>query len=323
MEKLKNKHFLEKLLSVLLAVGLWLYVVYAENPESEFWLRNIPITYVNTEQLSQNSLFLLENDAAPKTISIKVKGRRRDTSLLNASNISAQVSLAEIYSAGEYSLPVSIKFPIDGLEVTDKNPYSIPVTVDNIIETSKNIRIAFTGTPEENHSPGTAVAEPSAVRISGPSSIVKTIKEAVATVDIDTASADILTTVSVALVSNDGTLYSGGNVTLHNERVDVAVPILLTKTVPIVPMVENAYEYNVKSITTNPETVEIKGTSLVINNIHSIETAPVTITSSSAPLSIPVSLVMPEDVEQIDTELSYVVEITFNGHTEENPNNAQ
>jgi len=323
MEKIIHSDKFIKLISLLAAIALWFYVVYAENPQAEFWVRNIPVSFINTDGLLENSLVVISDTGEQPTISVKVKGRRRDVSLISASNISATVDLGDVFSEGTYSLPVNIRFPIDGLEITDKKPYTISVTVDRTIETTKNVTVSYQGTPVENHSPGEAVITPAIVRISGPASVVNRIASAVATVDLSGADEDFTSTVAVSLVDTNGKTYQGNNITLYNSGVDVTVPILLTKNVPVVPAVYNPTGMQIESTKAVPETVEIKGKPSVINEIEQIDTLPVTLQAAESPITLPLTLVFPDDVLPTNPEAVYNVEFTIAGEEtqgEENDN---
>lgn len=320
MEKIIHSDKFVKFISLLVAIGLWFYVVYAENPQAEFWVRNIPVSFVNTDRLLENSLVVLNSNGEQPTISVKVKGRRRDVSLISASNISASVDLGDVFSEGTYSLPVNINFPIDGLEITDKKPYTLSVTVDRTIETTKNVTVRYQGSPAEHHSPGEAIVSPAIVRISGPASVVNKITSAVAIVDLNNVAEDFTTTVAVSLLGSDNNIYQGNSITLYNSGVDVTVPILLTKTVPIAPAVYNPTNMQIEKTTAIPETVEIKGTPSVINGIEQIDTLPVTLQKGESPITLPLTLIYPDGVSPANSETEFSVEFIIAGEQNQGEN---
>ena len=119
VEKIKKPDFLLRVLSVFLAVLMWLYVSYAENPEMEIWFHGVTLTYINSEGLRDKNLIQVSS-SSPETISLKVRGSRKALLSLSAHDISATVDLSGIYAPSQYSLPVTVGFPIDVLSVVDK-----------------------------------------------------------------------------------------------------------------------------------------------------------------------------------------------------------
>ncbi|ETJ34616.1 YbbR family protein, partial [human gut metagenome] len=58
MDKIKNKNktLIPKLISLLLSLGLWIYISNVENPMRTYEVRNIPVELVNLDSL-KNSKF--------------------------------------------------------------------------------------------------------------------------------------------------------------------------------------------------------------------------------------------------------------------------
>ena len=90
------------LLSALIAIGLWLYVVTVVNPEWEETFSNIPVVLENEEILHERGLMLVSEED-PK-VTLRLFGNRADMIKLNSSNITIRADLSRIYSAGEQSL---------------------------------------------------------------------------------------------------------------------------------------------------------------------------------------------------------------------------
>ena len=50
---LKSDYFL-MVISVLIAVFIWIYVVYEKNPMHEVWIRDLPINFINQAEDFKN-----------------------------------------------------------------------------------------------------------------------------------------------------------------------------------------------------------------------------------------------------------------------------
>ena len=126
-----KRKFVYILLSVLIAFGLWLYVVTVVNPEWEETFYNIPVVLENEEILHERGLMLISEED-PK-VTLRLSGNRADMIKLNSANITIRADLSRIYSAGEQTLTYSIVYPGDvpnnAFEIVSQTPQQITLTV--------------------------------------------------------------------------------------------------------------------------------------------------------------------------------------------------
>ena len=119
------------LLAILIALGLWLYVVTVVNPEWEDTFHNIPVVLENEEVLNERGLMLI-SESDPK-VTLKLSGNRADMIKLNASNITLRADLSRIYSTGEQRLTYTIVYPGDvpnnAFEIISQTPQQITLKV--------------------------------------------------------------------------------------------------------------------------------------------------------------------------------------------------
>ena len=87
---IRNKNVL-RLLSVVLALFLWFYVVAVENPYSERKITKIPIQFVNHEELESRGLAIDYSDV--QTMDVVISGSRSDVMKVRADEITATVDL--------------------------------------------------------------------------------------------------------------------------------------------------------------------------------------------------------------------------------------
>ena len=93
----KNKIF-SLLLSIVIALSLWAYVVTTVTPEDSQWIRNIPVTFANEDGLfSDRNLTLTKGRNA--TVDLKVYGKRQDLLKLSNSNITVTADLSTVRMA--------------------------------------------------------------------------------------------------------------------------------------------------------------------------------------------------------------------------------
>ena len=74
-----------KIISLVCAVILWIYVIQVENPNINIAVSNIPIKYINQEIMEGNNLMLVSE--MEETVTVTVQGRRKNITGLNADNM--------------------------------------------------------------------------------------------------------------------------------------------------------------------------------------------------------------------------------------------
>ena len=108
MEKqTKNKGFY-MVLSVLVAIGLWVYVVGVQNPDSSGPVRNLPVTFVGTDVLESRGLMIVSG--ADQTVTLNVNGKRDALLALSSETVSITVDVSSISEPGQYSSEYQVSF---------------------------------------------------------------------------------------------------------------------------------------------------------------------------------------------------------------------
>lgn len=279
-----------KLLSLLLAFVLWVYVTSEQNPVREKMI-NVSLGHTG---LAPNYLVA---GGLPETVRVRVQGNRNQINNIVAADFKAVVQIPE-GKTGELSLPVQMTAPV-GVRVAQVTPDEVRVTVDRIEERNISVTVNLRGSPAQGYTALAPVFQPSTVLVRGPSRIINEINQATALVDIQSAVRDIEQVVPVTA--------GPGNISFSPAAVRVTVPIvstLATKTVPVAPSVtgQPASGFTVRRSFTEPSTVVISGPADVLNNITIIRTVPVDIQGIDKNLSKDVLLVAPQGVSGLQPD---------------------
>jgi YbbR domain-containing protein len=163
-------NFWLKLVSLLLAIGLWRVV--AHSPIAEVEMR-VPIEFQN---LPDN----LEIDSASFTeAQVRVRGPERLIHQLQASDVHAEVSLATVRSGERtFDLADRIHVPQD-LEVVQIIPGQFHLSFDERATRKIEVRPRVTGAFASGVRVAQVIAEPSTVTIAGPRHRVEALEAAV------------------------------------------------------------------------------------------------------------------------------------------------
>ena len=92
------------LLSVVIAFGLWIYVITTVSPEWEETYYNIPVVLNNETVLHDNGLMLLEEQTP--TVTLKLSGKRSDFALKHifiTEKLDSDISIINSHQQYNYS----------------------------------------------------------------------------------------------------------------------------------------------------------------------------------------------------------------------------
>lgn len=303
INKLKNNSKI-KIISLLSAMVLWMYVMAIVDPEETKLFENIPVTITNKNELNERDLVIYpEQDL---TTNIYVTGKLSNLKKVTKDDINVYGQINnplegnnEIYLKVSTSQRVNYDF---------KNPVMI-VTLEKIISEDKSIKVDITGSGKNNVDNIMLQDNIDKVSVSGPRSLVNKVKRVVGTVKVNGELNDFSQSIKLEPVDANGKVVEG--IELEKDSVNVNITLLTQKTVPITLKLSDNGESGV-NYTMSQNTVTIKGKKDIVDSINDIETQPVKLSEISPGTSKDIYLQVPSG---ITIETKY---ITIKKNSEEN-----
>lgn len=303
INKLKNNSKI-KIISLLSAMVLWMYVMAIVDPEETKLFENIPVTITNKNELNERDLVIYpEQDL---TTNIYVTGKLSNLKKVTKDDINVYGQINnplegnnEIYLKVSTSQRVNYDF---------KNPVMI-VTLEKIISEDKSIKVDITGSGKNNVDNIMLQDNIDKVSVSGPRSLVNKVKRVVGTVKVNGELNDFSQSIKLEPVDANGKVVEG--IELEKDSVNVNITLLTQKTVPITLKLSDNSESGV-NYTMSQNTVTIKGKKDIVDSINNIETQPVKLSEILPGTSKDIYLQVPSG---ITIETKY---ITINKNSEEN-----
>ncbi|MDD6308281.1 MAG: hypothetical protein PUB07_02860 [Clostridia bacterium] len=246
----KIKRYTMRILCILCAIGLWLYVTYTEDPEMEIWLRGIPIEYRNMEQIDSNKLAITSQDMV-EIVNIKVSGHRSALLSIQEENAEAIVDYADIKEAGEFRLPITVRLSSDSLRVVKQSTQSIACVVDKIVSIDKKVTITSSGA--EALGIRAFKADPEKLTLTGPETIVNQCKINVH-VDLNEKETQSSYTVNVL----DGLDRPYEDTVLKMKENTVKISAIRALPIEITPS-NTPQNIEIEKVEYDPQTVEVLG----------------------------------------------------------------
>lgn len=297
MDKFKNNTKI-KLISLLSAILLWLYVMAVVNPEETKLFEDVPIVISNMDDLKEKDLVIYPDIELTTDISISGK----------LSNIQ-KIKKENIHIYGEINNPIEGKNDIylkanTSERVTHefKNNVII-VNLEKVVTKERSIEIQVEGKSKENIDTVSIDKDQNNVDISGPRVLVNQVQKVIGILDVGSKTNDFSAQISLIPIDEEGNEVEG--VELQQASVAVNTTLLKEKNVPIkIKFDEQSNpETNLKNYTLSKNSISVKGKKDIIDKLEYIETQVVDIKDVTNSTSKDIYLSIPEGVA---TETKYI-----------------
>lgn len=258
-----------KILSVCLALFLWIVIINVDDPVKTRTFTNVPVQVLNESTLtSKNKAYDI---VSGEMVDFTVKGKRSQLDNLKKTDFIATADLAELTPPFD-----TVKINVEciknmDLEITMGKVSALTISLEDIIKKSFSIRVVTSGACAPGYASDETEVSPALIEVSGAESVIKDIQEVKVLVDVTGAYSDITRIVEPKAYSERGEIDSS-KLRFSNNEVTVKVTILETKRIPVIVETrgEPAYGYQFKEAAFEPQEIEIKGTSAKLKNISSL-----------------------------------------------------
>lgn len=307
-----------KLLALAFAFALWLVVYNIDDPiKTVSYTLNVSIENENT--LKDMGKYYEVIDGTNK-VSFAVTAKRSVLDKLSESDFKAVADLDyldinEEETEGKALINISCDRRVDGVKINFSQKY-LKVSIEELMAKQFVVVADTVGEVAEGYALGDVyVSTPNVLKVSGPASLVDRVSYVAAHIDVADMAMNVTDNIVPILYDKDGNEVDTTRLALSTATVVVNAKILKTKEVPISVKASGnvADHYTVTEIRSNPEVVEVKGTTKDLNKIKAIEIPEELVDVSEAnkdvKLSIDITEYLPEGVQLVDNTKSNV-EIT-------------
>lgn len=186
MKKNMINKFTLKVLSLIIAILIWLLVRNVDDPIVVRTFYEIPVSIENASYLAENLEIPLLVDGKD-TVKVRVKGARSVVSKLKKEDIKAVADMTQIISKDTTLIMVPVEVTGTGISDSDitVRPRNIQVDIEKQKSVEKTIAVSTGDTqPDKDYEIGNLKANPEKVTISGPETIINKIDKVVALIDV-------------------------------------------------------------------------------------------------------------------------------------------
>ncbi len=169
--------------SVVIAVVIWIYVAYEVNPMYETWIEDIPVECINTSKLFNDGSLVITGDNSELlnsglSISVKIRGKRNIVSSAKRANFNCSLDMITVNQNGTFNLKPNIETDISGLEILKSTPNNFKIKTESIEQRDINLTVKTVGQLPEGHTIDDVQNSNESVKVTGAPSVINKIKKA-------------------------------------------------------------------------------------------------------------------------------------------------
>jgi hypothetical protein len=317
---MKNK-LVSIALSLLIAFGLWMYVITEVSPNSEQPYLDIPVKMEGETLLRERNLII--TDISSTNVDLTLSGNRTDLNELNSSNITLKADMTKIYDPGVHKIGYDIILPghvaSNAFTRVSQYPDFITVTVERLIRNKEiPVNIVYQGKAAEGYvvRRADAVLDNTHILVTGPESVVDQITQAVITVDLEGQTESISQNYRFTLCNKDGEGVNSELITVNIEEVHMDLTIHRKKqvdlTVTVVPG-GGATEEDVE-LTLSIDSIQLSGSDIALQQVgDTINLGTINLADYETSTEIVFTIPVYEGVTNDSGETEVKVKLAFRG----------
>lgn len=292
-----------KLLSILLALALWVIVVSSSSSQRPQTYSGVSAIFVGADQLETDyGLKIIEG--IDQKFTIKVSSTFDTMSKFNSTRSRVSVNLAalNITEPGTYTIHTDSDCQVNVYNARITNteilyPSSFQIVVDSISSKEVPVTVEVEGLPSADYMYDAVEANQDTVTVSGPASVVAKIKKAVAIVPAAdsshlTKTANLL--VSCTFLDENGEIVDPVYLTSTPSELPVKIPVYRVAKIPLtVDLIESgSLTKDSVDVTIEPAEISVYGAEEIVSRLTEVKLGSINLRAVdlTEPKTMPITL---------------------------------
>ena len=308
-------------LSLIIAVLTWIFVVIVVNPNTESVVKNIPIQ-INLSGTSAERLGLELISDEVLTANVTVTGDRTVIGSLNSDDIEVSAVITGISEPGIYSdIQLQVKKVSSGKSFTIETCSPSTVTLKFDRKTTKTLPVSLElgdFTVADGYMLEEVITSPTSITVTGPENDVINVSGCVVRGNVSgEISSSTVVTSSIVLIDAEGKEINNPHLSLSVDSVDITIPVLKRKTVPVEFSYINIPEgFDTNSITymLSNETIDIAGPENLVDMWESINIGTVDLSELDSTREYEFDVVLPSSFVNVKNVTTLIVRFVLNDY---------
>ena len=300
-----------KLLSLLLAILLWNYVISTNtNITRQKTLYNLSGNLSGMSALNGNQLALAEDPSELLSgLSVTIEAPQADYSRVSAGNVQILLDLSNVRTAGTQE--VALRATSTYGRVRSITPQSLTLTFENIDSRNVTVNPALEG-EADGYWYNVSRTNPSVLTVSGAASVVQSIAAARVSMDVSDMKDSTVKVLPYVLLDADGNEVSQAMLNRSTSSISVSLDICPSREIPFTTDInalvtgQPAEGYVVDSVTVQPESVVVAADRELLDSLTELMIEPVSVNGASQSFSVRSTVSQLTDFKNISSEQVYV-----------------
>ena len=233
IDRLRESRWFYILLSILLAVLIWMYIRDVENPTQEGTYYGVEIQISGERVLEERGLTVAS--ISQKTVNVTVNAPISVHNDLRG-NITATVDVSQCTEPGEYQLTCTPKLP-SNIDTTGAyfpdSAQVVTVVIDNLATETKTLELKLEGSVADGYQAGAPVFDPETVELSGTAEQLAQVSRAVVILEADGLKQSYSGRLPITLLDENDEPITDTNISMSEETAYLTLPVGVMKEVPL------------------------------------------------------------------------------------------
>lgn len=308
----KGNKILYIIISLLVAIVLWLYVDDSQGNKTTQEFTDIPIEFIGAEDTLPNRGLMLSG-GQDATLNVTLSGPRQVISSLKRGDVRAQVNLSSINSVGSWPLTYDLIFPdtVDRSSITPERASRTYITVQVSTLYSREIPVSVNVTrpADENYMymGESMTVEPAVITLSGLVDDVDKVESCRVAVDLTDAKGTVIQEFSYELLDADGNVVSTDNIRVSDRRILVTAPVYMTKELPLTVQFKESAGSRLKNVNwrLEHESITVAGDPASLEAIGEISLGEVDLSNYVEDTEIDLQIKLPAGCENLTGDIDH------------------
>ena len=269
MKSQKNNMWM-KILSVVIAVLIWLFVANTNDPAVTKRFYSIPVKVMNEDALTKRGYAYEILDG--EEVNITVKGKSSIVRSMGISDFQAIADFSKLSKVDAVPIDITAKKYSDQLDITLGTTNTMKIKKDEVVTISVPVNVIAKGDPAEGYAVGRVTSTPNLIKVSGPENLLSSAKEIRATVSVDGISHDVTATDKPVLYDEEGKKIISNQIEFDTASIGIYIELWKTKTVDVKLSYtgEPAKNYHLVSFDYEPKQITIAAPDDMLESLDSI-----------------------------------------------------
>ena len=301
-----------KLLSFLLAILLWNYVVTSNTSLTRTKTIAGLEGYVTGQSTLATYGLAIKNDPSEEIdgVTVRLEVPQASYGKVSAENIQVTLDLSSIRAAGPQE--VYLRASTTAGRVTEIIPEKITLNFEQLDSRSIPVNVQFEKDENNDMWYNVIRTNPANITVSGAGSVVRSIAQARVNADTVEEDGTFVRTETYVLLDNEGNEISDDMLTRSSSSITVMAEAYPTRELPVSKLIEDvvsgkpAEGYEVSSVTFQPETITVAADQELLDGISEFKIEPVSVDGMSQSFSATARIPMLSNFKYVSTEQVYV-----------------